>query len=495
MRKALCFLPLLAAAGLAPALAWAQSAPVQGDGVDVALQVSATQPTILDDGVSASIFTPAPVVSSQAHLQTQSGPLAAHVQLGLQTGATSGPYASGWWNSGAADVGAAFSPNSAAKLQVGATNTLRLQFDPGDPVMGAGMQRFSQSRQTGATAAATVSPTQTLSLKVGAAASGAASQSVTGAGAASTNLLQTQDRRMFAAAAWKPLDLVGLDGGAKLESTGVYWSGARAGAIAELDPNLGAAVTPWTGASWRLSLERATAPLDVNQFVGYAPVGTAPAAGGHGAMTLPPNSEWRYRAAIEQRAGAVDLTASILRANLRTYAYVAPWGPDAGHVDSGAGQRSEIDAGLAAPLPLLPGLAPLTLKASGAWRQSTAADPLTGVMGRLSGEHPYDASLSLTQALPAVGMRWGMIAQASGPTRTYLGSQVASVSASAGLGGFVEYQPGGMALQLQVDNLLGGDRDQRDTYYAGPRDLNVIDHSDVVRITDHMVRIALIRPL
>ena len=52
-----------------------------------------------------------------------------------------------------------------------------------------------------------------------------------------------------------------------------------------------------------------------------------------------------------------------------------------------------------------------------------------------------------------------------------------------------------MTLQLKLDNLIGGDRAQQDVYYAGPRDLNVIDRTDALRTTDRTVRLSLSRPL
>jgi hypothetical protein len=478
---------VFAGAALAPPSAVAQTVGLHGDGLDLNMQLSAATPQ---------------AVSSEADLTTQLQGLQTHIQLGLETGSTpSGSLAgapltgSGWWNSGKLDLGATWAPTALAKIELSAKDSVRLEYDPADPVWADASQRYNQSRQSEARAAATFTPLSPLNLQIGAAASGSTVQdsSISGAGLVSSDLLQTDAQQMFTTVQWKPLGLISLDGGGKLESTGVYWSGARAGSYASLDPSVGATITPWSGASWRFSMERAAAPLTTDQFIGYAAVGQSvagPAAG----LTLQPNREWRYQATLEQKAGAVDLTARVLHAQLQSYAYLAPYGLDPGRVDMGQGQRSEVQAGLATPMSLF-GVLPLTVKASGAWRTSLAADPLTGALGRLSGESPYDASLSLTQTAASWNMRWGMTAMATGPARSYLATQVSSRSATAGLGGFFEYHPGGVTLQLQLDNILGGDRAEHDVYYAGPRDLNLIDRIDDSRAVDRAVRLSLIRPL
>jgi hypothetical protein len=496
MRHSLIPLPLLLCVALAPAVAAADPLDLHGEGMDLVMKVTTDAPTTAPNALVA----PSPVVSSQADLTTQVSTLQTRIQVGLQTGSAAAAVStgSGWWNSGSVNLGATWAPLSLAKIEVSAQNSLRLQFDPADAAFIDAAQSYSQTRQTGATAAATFTPLAPLNLKVGATTSSTQTQSVTsgaGTGAAATDLLQTESRQMFTQVQLKLLSAVSLDGGGKLESTGVYWSGARAGSYAALDPSIGATVKPWDGASWRFSLERAAAPLDPNQFVGYAPVGAAPTTGTPAELAaLQPNREWRYKAALEQKAGDIDLTASILAAHLQTYAYVAPYGLAPGRIDSGSGDRSEVQAGLAAPLPLF-GLSPFTIKASAAWRASQAEDPVSGVVGRLSGESPYDASLTLSQALWGTAMRWGMTAQATGPARTYLTTQTTQLSATAGVGGFLEYNPGPMTLQLQLANLLGGERDQHDIYYIGPRDLSAVDRMDDLRTVDRTIRISLIRPL
>jgi hypothetical protein len=468
-----------ASAGAAHAQkASAQAAPsvdLQGDRVGLAMSLTAAAGQ--------------PEASGQAVLTGNLDSLQTRLQLGLKTGPQNEPGAdAGWWNSAEARAGAVWTPWSAARVELGVRDANRTQVSGSDPVYTDGARHYAQSRQSGLDAAATLTPLSPFDLKLAASVSSNLQHSVdvAGSGAQSADLVQTDARRLSATLSWKPWSAVRLEAGGRMESDAMAWSAGRAATQAELDPSASLSLDPWSGASWRLSLDRRATPLSADQFIGYGGDTVAMAAAA-------PNREWRYGAAFDQKAGPLDLSASVLQARVQTYAYLAATGPSAARVGLGEGDRSEISAGLAVPLPL-PGLAPFSLKATGVWRASAVQDPLTGTTGRLSGERPYDASLTLSQSFGA-SLRWGMTAKASGGERTLWASQVSSLSSSAGLGGFLQYRARPVTVQLSLDNLLGGERDQRDVFYAGPRDLNVIDHLDQSRVIDRAVHISLIRPL
>ena len=235
------------------------------------------------------------------------------------------------------------------------------------------------------------------------------------------------------------------------------------------------------------AVSRATAPLSIDQFIGF----------GQGAVALEtaqPNREWRYSAALTQKAGPLDLKASVVQARVETYAYLgAATSAAVTRVGLGSGDRSEVSAGMAAPLPL-PGFEPFKLEAEATFRASAVQDPLTGTIGRMSGERPYDASLSLSQAV-GKDMRWGVTARAAGPQVNLGPTQTASLSSTAGLGGFLQYNAHPVTLRLSLDNLLGGERAEHDVYYMGARDLSEIDHAGDSRIVDRAIHVSLIRPL
>jgi len=164
-----------------------------------------------------------------------------------------------------------------------------------------------------------------------------------------------------------------------------------------------------------------------------------------------------------------------------------------GSVGRGEGGRSELSGGMAAPLPVW-GLEPFKLEAQATWRASSVQDPLTGALGRMSGERPYDARLSLSQAV-GPRMLWGVTAEAAGPQTNLGPTQVATLSSTAGLGGFLQYKARPVTVRLSLDNVLGGERSERDVFYAGGRDLNQIDHASEARTVDRGIHLSLIRPL
>jgi hypothetical protein len=480
MRARLAVLALAAAsaAGLAyaPRASAQTTMDLQGERADLAVRLTAA---------SAG----QPEASGQAVLTGNLDTLQTRLQLGLKTGpqTESGPDA-GWWNSTEAKAGAVWTPWSIARIELGAQDMTRMQFSATDPIYTDGARHYAESRQSGVDAAATLTPVSPVDLKVAASVSTQLQHSldITGSGAQTGDLVQNDARRLSATLSWKPWSAVRLEAGGRMESDALAWSAGRVATQPQIDPSASLSINPWTGASWRLSLDRTATPLTAEQFIGYAGDTVSMAAAA-------PNREWRYGAAFAQKAGPLDLSASVLQAHVQSYAYLAAMGPYAARVGFGEGDRSEVSAGLAAPLPL-PWLAPFTLKATGVWRASTVQDPLTGVIGRLSGERPYDASLTLSQSFGAF-MRWGMTAKASGAQRTFGASEIASLSSSAGLGGFLQYRTRPVTLQLTLDNILGGERDERDMFFAGARDLNVVDHLDQSRVIDRAVHISLIRPL
>ena len=469
-----------AAVGFGPASA--QSAiDLEGRGLAFDMTLSASQP----DGAQAA---------GQARLVGQIDQLQTRIELGLETGqpapAQTGLDNSGWWNRTSAAVGATWTPSGRARFELGAEDATRVEVTASDPVFGDAGQHYAQHQRQGASAAATLSPIAPLDLTFAANLSSELDQTaaVAGSGAETRDQVQTEQRQMSATLAWKPLSALSLEAGGRVQATSLLWSAGRAAAYADLDPDAKLSITPWSGGSLHLTLEGATTPLSQDQFLGYG-------QGGPEALLpeVQPSREWRYEAAVAQKAGPVDLSASLLQARVQSFAYLAPSGPTAARVGLGVGDRREIQAGLAVPVPLR-GLAPFTLEARATWRDSAVQDPLTGVLGRLSGERPYDASLSLSHAIGA-GMRWGVTARAAGPQVNLGPTQVASLSSTAGLGGFVQVQAQPVTLRLSLDNLVGGERSEHDVIYNGLRDLNAVDHIAAIRTVDRAIHLSLIRPL
>lgn len=480
-----------ASVGVGPALAQAPSNPaipgqaidLQGQGLDLSMSLSAAQPD-------------RPQVGGKAKLTGRLDQLQTHIELGTETGQPApgqGPNAadgSGWWNTTSYGAGALWTPSGRARFELGAQNATRVEFTASDPVFGDAGQHYAQRRTSGVTAAATLTPVAPLDLKLGADLQAQLEQTaaISGSGAETRDQVQTEQRQVSAALVFKPLPALSLEGGGRVKATSLSWAAGRAAAYADLDPNAKLSLKPWSGGGLDLTLDRTTSPLTQGQFLGYAP-------GGQEALfpLVQPSREWRYGAAVTQKAGPVDLSASLIQARVQTFAYLAPYGAVGARVGMGVGDRREIHTRLAAPLPLF-GWTPFRIEAQATWRDSAVADPLTGTLGRLSGERPYDASFSLSHAIGS-GVRWGVTAKAAGPQVNLGPTEVANLSSTAGFGGFVQYQTRPVTLRLTLDNLVGGERSERDVIYDGLRDQGGVDHVTALRTQDRGFHFSLIRPL
>jgi hypothetical protein len=240
---------------------------------------------------------------------------------------------------------------------------------------------------------------------------------------------------------------------------------------------------------WRIGAERHIEPLDAGQFASFARA----AEGAVGAAYMP-DQEWRYEASIEQKVlGDVAVNATVTRAAIRNATDLGPVGTFQAPVSIGSGQRSQEETAVTAPVRLF-GLGSLQMKAAGVWRASQVSDPFTGALRRQSGESPYQAELSLSGAA-GEWTTWGVSAQAAGSTAVYQMNQVTSRSAAAGLSGFLRFDRGPVAVQLNLDNLLGQDSVVRDTYFSGDRALGQVERIDERRTVDRGVRIRLDKAL
>jgi hypothetical protein len=480
MRFSLVLLGVASAAlSCGPAFAQApQSLDLEGQNLALNMSLSASQPG-------------GPQAGGQARLTGQLSRLQTHVEVGVETGqptpAEGAQDNSGWWNSTSAGAGATWTPFGAAKLEFGAQNATRVDFTASDPVFGDAGQHYALRRTSGANASAALTPFAPLDLKFGANVSSELQQSaaIAGSGAETRDQVLTEQRQMSAGLAWRPLSALSLEAGGKVQATSLLWGGGRAATPAGFDPNAKLSLKPWSGGGFDLTLDRTTTPLSQAQFLGYGQE-ALPAA-------VQPSREWRYGAALTQKAGPVDLSASLIHARVQTFAYLAPSSVLGARVGLGEGDRREVQTRLAAPLPLF-GLATFKLEAQATWRDSAVQDPLTGTLGRLSGERPYDASLSLSHGVGAA-LRWGVTAKAAGPQVNLGPTEVANLSSTAGFGGFVQYQTRPVTLRLSLDNLVGGERSERDVVYDGLRDLNMIDRTTALRTVDRGFHISLIRPL
>jgi hypothetical protein len=484
---------IVIAGALAPGVGQAAPVRVAGEAVEFAMDMTAPQPE-------------APMVGGQADLRAKLQSLQTNLQVNVQSGVDrpddgqfwrpsfAGLRTGGSWNSGRVGLGAVWEPSPKAKLEFSANNQIRLQLDPVVSLTSDPTQGYLRSTQSVARVAATLAPFAPFNLQVGGQTLGQSERrsTVSSAGLVGSDLLRTQARQVFSNLQWRLLPSVHLEGGGQIETIAVDWQGAsaRRGAYTFFEPRFAGTLTPWTGASWRIGVERAVSPIRTDQFLSFAQATDRTTSARFG-----PDQEWRYQASLQQRlAGGIDLKATLTRARLERVTDLGPVGTGQAPIEIGSGERQQIEAAIAAPVRLF-GLPVLAVKANGVWRVSQVEDAFTGAGRRLSGETPYAVELLVSPQAAGEVVRWGLRAHASGATNSYQMSQVTTYSATAGLGGFVTYAPGPLTIQLRLDNVLGGGRDERNVYFAGPRLLNTIDRISDGHSTDRAVRILLGRRL
>jgi hypothetical protein len=473
------------AAGAATAL------DMHGEVVELAISTSATKPE-------------QPTLGGEATLSARRDTLQTSLRLGVEAGSNvnqehalwsswSPAARSAWWNSGVAGLGLAWSPTPKVKLELKAANQLRSELVLGDPVLTGALDQRLRSRQGSAQASLSLSPAAPLSLQLGGEASDQVRKAATDTpvGPGVWDVLKTDARRLFTKLTWRPARALSLEGGGKAETFDVSWTGTghRGGTFSFVNPRFAGALTPWAEATVRLGAERSVAPLKTDQFIRFAQAATPGAAAAFG-----PDQEWRYQAALEQRlAGDVEFKASLTQARMESVIDLGPVGAAQAPIDIGEGERRQIEASLAAPMEMF-GLPGFTLKARTAWRRSRVEDPFTGADRPLSGESAYEAELVLSPSDDDDLVNWGLSGRATGPATFYEMSRVTARSASAGFGGFVSYNPGELSLRLQLENVVGGSRTDRDLYFKGSRRL-MLDRVEEHQTSDRAIRLVLSRSL
>ena len=292
--------------------------------------------------------------------------------------------------------------------------------------------------------------------------------------------LRTGETTAGLSAAWTLGPALKLEAADRMGYGAASWreTGGAGETYALAEPDLAATVKPWAGASWRLSFGHAVSPLDLGAFAAVAE-GLQRAEDLDAGVRLVPNQEWRAQAEMNQALpGDAALGLTLTDAHLDTTQELARNldGADL-PVSINGGERRQLDLSLTAPLTAL-ALDGFTVQTAAAVRDSQITDPVTGLVRRLSGEAPYDASVTLAQDVSPLALRWGVLGHLQASQIYYTPEQTSTAAAAQSLGMFVEYHPAPFALRLQVDGLAGGTRDITDSLYDGSRDSDRIIRID-----------------
>lgn len=376
---------------------------------------------------------------------------------------------------GAVDAGLNLS--SQAALDLSLSRALEVQDLPDRPD-GAAAQNSRQQQR--ATVSLSVAPLRDVRLGLSARADEVDDAVSRPDDAAAGMILRTSETTAGLSAAWTLGPAVRLEASDRLGYAGAAWreTAATSQTYAISEPDLVADLRPWAGGDWRLSFGHAVSPLDLGAFAAVAQ-GLQRAADLGAGVRLAPNQEWRTRAQVNQALpGHASLGLTLTEARLDTTQELARNldGADL-PVSIAGGERRQLDLSLTAPLSAL-ALDSFTLQTTAAVRDSQITDPVTGLVRRLSGEAPYDASITLAQEVAPLSLRWGVQGRAQGAQVYYTPEQTSTAAPARSLGLFVEYHPAPFALRLQVDGVAGGARDITDALYDGSRDSDRIVRID-----------------
>lgn len=223
----------------------------------------------------------------------------------------------------------------------------------------------------------------------------------------------------------------------------------------------------------RLSLSREVGQLDFADFVASASLDGGQVSAGN--AELEPDKTWRMILAWERHfwtdaaftiSWTHDRITDVMDRVLVTTAddvFDAP-----GNI--GDGRRDTLTFELAAPLDRF-GFTGAQLRSAVLWRNSRVVDPVTGQTRGISDEKPVEASIELTQDLPAWRFNWGLKIDHIAERKTeYRYDEIKRKSEDAGWTLFAERRLGQhWRVRAEATDLFGRDFQETRDRYDGTR--------------------------
>ena len=298
------------------------------------------------------------------------------------------------------------------------------------------------------------------------------------------NVTVSEKRAELAATAtWKPERRFMLEAGVRAELSNIGSTGdvALSRTLFFPKPRLLFTWTPDERDQLRLRLERQVGQLDFANFVASSALGTGGAVLA-GNPNLAPQDAWVAEAAYERHLADAVFVITVRRQQIANVVdRIAVSGPggvfdEPGNIGSAA--ETDIDANVTLPLDRF-GIRHGLLKAQGNLRHSRVADPITGEMRHISGQHRFDYEIHFSQDLPRWKSNWGIDVFNRWNETNFRLAEVDTYKLSTWVDLFVEYKPRpDLSLRAELDNV--GDRGfQRILYvYGGPRNTSPLTYVD-----------------
>jgi outer membrane receptor protein involved in Fe transport len=298
--------------------------------------------------------------------------------------------------------------------------------------------------------------------------------------------------------AWQASDALTLEAGLRVERSTLTSMGdvTLENPQQFTKPRLSAVWSPSASNQVRLRLEREVGQLNFEDFVATSSVASTGTLSA-GNPDLTPQQAWVAEATFEQRFwGSGAVVATVRRFELSDVVDRVPvFGPTGAILadapgNIGDGRRDELQVSLALPLDRL-GAKGAHFRGQVTRRWSRVIDPITGARRDISTLRmgtgrdaavftPVSWDAHFTQDLPRLHAVWGIDVIGGFRDIAYRLSEIETKKISTQISLFTEYRAR-PNLTLRVEAVAVNQRDARRIreVYAGPRNLGVIDYTDV----------------
>lgn len=287
----------------------------------------------------------------------------------------------------------------------------------------------------------------------------------------------------FANATWALAAGLSAETGLRYEMSRLSQSGDTnlTKSLAFLKPRVQLGWSPAKTDQFYLLVERKVGQLDFGDFVGAASLNSGTVSAGN--RDLEPESLWRGELSYEHRFGSGSLVVAARREWISDLVDKLPVVADGVTYDAvgniGAARRDEIEASLKLPLDTM-GLKGVMITADALARRSRAIDPSTGERRRISGDSPFEATISLTHDIPAWKLRWGGSFVFAERETGFKVREIQTDRLGERLDLFVEYKPDAKwTLRLFGRNLTDSAATRSRDIYAGVRGSSGFRYRDV----------------
>ena len=443
----LCFLAMVLASG--GAVAWADAGVENGVTVDA-------QSTQAGRAVTGR-WSLTPLVGEAGDLQTQIG---VEAGAGLPEGSRSARARpeDGTWRDLKVTAQASWKTER-TQVSVGAVEAIKL----------TGIGGLSEDRA--ASIALDAHPASPIAIHLsGEFADNYASRSPSGGLSGAAVSLTRETAAVVAGLTWTVSPQMTLKGQQRVESASLTWRGAGLfqGDGAVTRPLVEGVLRLGSGSEINLTAEQFASPFDLDRFAALAQA-MLRMEPSRGARAFLPDREWRLAASAAQSIGPARVTMSVVDASLQSSTELAlnVQGQNAPVAVLG-GRRTNVSFGLEAPFSFA-GAPGLVMRSAWTQRLSELRDPVTGLTRSISGEAPWDAQISFVYTPFANGVSFGVDSQLIGPRTYYEPTRLREMAGYGQVGSFIEFTSAGVALRLQVENLLDGAARGTETQYRRDR--------------------------